>query len=299
MRASFPQILITLLMLPSFDAYGIPLHSPDSFFQEGYVNGTGQQRSSIDSITPDNATPHLPNDGTSINVEDGLKLPKSTPQDGFIGIDAEESFDSKEDQISAIDKEEKEQTIPIHSLALLLNASEVKETFSLIENMSTILKKFDIQPEAIYTMQIPQFFVRDASYDWANIIIRGGVIAMNRGIVDQYNIKKVPTWIARTAEGDVVLEGYDDISSFLNSKGELRRKQLERLRENQEITPEQPAIIPAGTPSSISEETASAIRSATTFSKEEILKKLSTLQENSAAVDIFPKLQKKEAIYAK
>lgn len=289
-------------MFAAFDLHSAPPSRPDGFFEKGYVDGSMQQRGDAHSITPENAVPHLSKEAAHMNIkEEGERL-NATHQEGFIELGSEEDLDrpdSKNDQASRMNEDEKEKTIPIHSLALLLNASDVTETFTLIENMSTILKKFDIQPEAIYTMQIPQFFIRDASYDWANIIIRGGTIEMNRAIVDQYNIKKVPTWIARTAEGDVVLEGYDDISSFLNAKGELRRKQLERLRQNETESSVQQDILPVVIPASVDTKTAEAMKAATTFSSDEIQKKLKALQESSSSVDISPALQHKEATHEK
>jgi hypothetical protein len=308
MRTFFQKIFFLLLMIASFDLYGAPPNRPDSFFEKGYIDGAMQEERSIHNQLPQSSLPTLSKAIEDKSVKHSGKEHTSDPadDDGFKTLDSEQALkgsDSDVEPLLPATEEEQKQTIPIESLALLLNASDVQETFSLIKSMSDILKKFDIQPEAIYTMQIPQFFVRDASYDWANVIIRGGTIEMNRAIVDQYNIKKVPTWIARTAEGDVILEGYDNIASFLNSKGELRRKQLERLRENQEGPPEQqttnPAASPAGSPAAISEKTANAIKAATAFSKEEILKKLSALQEGSASVDILPELQKKEATHGK
>lgn len=289
-------------MIASFDVHSAPPARPDGFFKKGYVGGSMQQRNDSHSITPQTAAPHLPKEAAHINIEEDGKRPNTTQQEGFIELGSAEDSDdpdSNNDQASKIDEEEKEKAIPIHSLALLLNASDVTETFALIEKMSNILKKFDIQPEAIYTMQIPQFFIRDASYDWANIIIRGGSIEMNRSIVDQYNIKKVPTWIARTAEGDVVLEGYDDISSFLNVKGELRRKQLERLRQNDTEPSVQQDILPVVSPASVDTKIVEAMKAATTFSTDEIQKKLKALQESSSTADILPALQHNEATHEK
>lgn len=296
----FPQLFMVLLLLVSSNASGDPSKRPDSFFQKGYVDSTIQPKSIAESLAPQDGMPHFQKESGDEKAKTDENLPSVDHPDGFVKFETEQDSEHSDSTIAQAEKpDEEEETIPIHSLALLINASEVEETFSLIENMSKILKKFDIQPEAIYTMQIPQFFVRDASYDWANIIIRGGTIEMNRAIVDQYNIKNVPTWIARTAVGDVVLEGYEDISSFLNVKGDLRRRQLERLRQNETEPSIQQDVLPVVIPTSVDPKTAQALKAATTFSREEIQKKLKALQESSSIADILPAPQHKEATHEK
>gem|GEM_PF-2591457 len=269
-------------------------HRPDRFFQQGYVKGAMKNKSSGKTPRPSHS---------SMKPIHKTPPPQEITQEELAQEDTEQDsltlIDSSNEKEESLEQEKEEKTIPIQSLALIINASEVDESFSLLANMSNILKQFDIQPEAVYTMQIPQFFVRDASYDWANIIIRGGRIAMNRKIVEQYNIKKVPTWIARTAVGDVVLEGYQDISSFLNLKGELRRAQLENLREDLEVNPDKQSIIPAGLPNVMDQETATAIKTMATFDKKDVLKKLLEVQNTSSSNQILPELQRKEAAYEK
>ncbi len=131
-----------------------------------------------------------------------------------------------------------ESFIPIESLTLLMNGSQDQESAALLNTMATILKKFDIQPKAIYTMQLPAFLSNAfpdgqiQSYDFMSIMIRGGEMRMNREIPAQYQIERLPTWIAETPEGDVILEGYNDISSFLNAQGELKRSLLISTQEN-------------------------------------------------------------------
>ena len=99
--------------------------------------------------------------------------------------------------------------------------------------------------------------------------------------------------------GDVVLEGYQDISSFLNLKGELRRAQLENLREDLEVNPDKQSIIPAGLPNVMDQETATAIKTMATFDKKDVLKKLLEVQNTSSSNQILPELQRKEAAYEK
>jgi hypothetical protein len=145
------------------------------------------------------------------------------------------------------DKESQNPLIPIHNLTLIMNGSRDLESTTLLKTMATLLKKFDIQPKAVYTMQ-PPIFLTDTitdgqiqSYDFMSIMIRGAEVSMNREIPAQYEIEKLPAWIAETPEGDVILEGYNDISSFFNAQGELKRSLLISTQENinDEILPPQ------------------------------------------------------------
>ncbi|MCI5065702.1 hypothetical protein MRY87_08265 [bacterium] len=228
-RTGHREILFLVFgfLLSAASPCGAQSADPDSFFSGDYVRKplqrTGKQKRSPSRRELSSPKELLSSeDKKAPEKEDGFRTP---------------IFNEKRDAEKVLEgeHEEEEKTIAMEALALVINASDADTSFAQIRRYADLLVQFDITPEAVYTMQIPQFIVRDAPLDWVKVITRGGKIQMKRSLIEQYGLEKVPTWIARTSEGDVILEGYEDITPFLTQKGEIRRKLLkaegEKLKE--------------------------------------------------------------------
>ena len=202
--------------------------NPKGILEGVYVRGSLGHSSVQPSITKKGYTPRTIGESPKPDPEADKLNPESLVRDksqqtdsGFTSLGLERKKEKEGGK-------EPERHIPIQQLAIVLNGSEANETFALMRAFVDTVAKYEIQPEAVYTLQIPQFAVQDASLDWVKVIVRGGAIKMNRQVIEQYKLTKVPTWIARTAEGDFIFEGYYDISGFLTEKGEIRSKKALR-----------------------------------------------------------------------
>ncbi|MCB0320170.1 MAG: hypothetical protein KDD60_04535 [Bdellovibrionales bacterium] len=207
MRTILIAILTALHVIASPQVSDAQTPDPNKFFQDRYIEGTldkaekSSQTRSVKELLPKRA-PTLPQGSLTSATEFGEPSFQDTEEP------ASDWMDTK--------------GVPIDSIALIINAEDQEETFALLRTFSDILIEHDIQPEAVYTLQIPQFKPQDAPFDWARIIVRGGKIAFNRSIISEYGIEVVPAWLIRTPNGDTVLEGYSDIRRYITSKGELK-----------------------------------------------------------------------------
>ncbi len=219
-------VLTSLIFLLHTASASAQTPRPDDFFRDGYIGGTlDEKKSYVPKKQPpkkvkniDKASPYYQQ--TTPDKKQGTnKKGKQSVLDLFSSPDDSEI---KPVSIEALE----EHDIPIEKIAVIVNGKENADTFKMLKTYSDLLIRHDLTPEAVYTLQIPPMPPQDAPHDWVKIIIRGGKIAHKRQLIEKYNLERVPTWILRTGEGDVLLEGYENINRFLNNKGELKRKVL-------------------------------------------------------------------------
>jgi len=115
--------------------------------------------------------------------------------------------------------------IPIQSLNAVFNVQERKHFLEHLRELKDTIVAHNIQPGTIYMIGYPEF--DEPPDDFFPIIIRGGRATGDYRIIEQYRTNLSPTWIIRTNEGDVVLEGAPSLQKFINSKGQLIKAHLE------------------------------------------------------------------------
>lgn len=219
MKRVSAALMSCLLLLPGVGMADTP--SPKQIFDGGYVNNSVPRDSVQPSIVRSGSN-HKTIGTTESDVTLEEEKAATTQENGeFVSLGEEPKPEEE--------KKELEKNIPIESLALLVNGDNPQKSLSSIRNFTSTVVEYDLNPEAIYTMGIPNFSGKNRPPEFDKILIRGGTIGSNRKIGERYGITRVPAWIARTEEGDVILEGFSDINEFINTKGELRLHKVAQL----------------------------------------------------------------------
>ena len=234
-------ILIISALLLSVGNLLADTPSPKAIFSKDYAKSPTAGDSMEPSITQNGATPRtigsskLPKiSGEKTNEKDSSK----TTDFVSLGEDPKEAEKKETKEI--------ENNVPLTSLALVLNGSEPVKDLTSIRLYTDLVVEHEIQPDAVHFMDPTSQLLKKRPADFDKLLIRGARIKTNRSIGKKYGITRVPAWIVQTEQGHVVLEGYETIGSFINSKGELRltkvRKQAKRFSKEAEEKNQNPAI---------------------------------------------------------
>ena len=71
----------------------------------------------------------------------------------------------------------------------------------------------------------------DTSQDLLRVFARGGAISIRSTVPEKYKVKKSPSWILYTREGEILLEATGPLANNFNQKGEFidKNAHLEKI----------------------------------------------------------------------
>jgi len=119
--------------------------------------------------------------------------------------------------------------IPVIAVSMISDSSDLAHTFENLKIYTDFLEGLDLAAGAFFLTYLTDF-PPDAPMEWIKVLARGGIITVEPSIAEEYQVSRSPSWIIRTKEGDIVLEGLYSIHQFFNSKGEFLDNELKKIR---------------------------------------------------------------------
>ncbi|MBX7145098.1 MAG: hypothetical protein K1X79_11655 [Oligoflexia bacterium] len=114
--------------------------------------------------------------------------------------------------------------IPVNGIGLVVN-SLVKEHYE--ETLSKLISLADMHKlkiSTVYTMG--DFEITTSSPALPAIVARGGVVRVVNEIPNGYDISLSPTYIVKTAEGEILLEAVPNLDRYFNNQGEFLEPEI-------------------------------------------------------------------------
>jgi|GEM_PF-4646489 len=118
--------------------------------------------------------------------------------------------------------------IPVIAVSMISDSSDVTHLFDNLRIYTDFLETLDLAAGAFFLTYLTDF-PPDAPMEWVKVLARGGIITVEPNVAQEYNVLKSPSWIVRTEEGDIVLEGLYSINQFFNTKGEFLETELKKI----------------------------------------------------------------------
>ena len=110
----------------------------------------------------------------------------------------------------------------IESISLIANNLDFAELQRCADILLKIYNEKTVRPSTLFLLGVPS---KNYPADLKNRFDRLGMLGVNQVGSDQsptnFKVKKVPSWILTTKEGDIVLEGLNSPEKLINSKGEF------------------------------------------------------------------------------
>lgn len=157
-----------------------------------------------------------------------IKSPDQDPQkiipdqNNFKSIETQETPILQESQNSVMDQT---QALAILSVSAILSSKEPEHLFAKLKEFTDTVFEYKLKPDKIYVVGFINR-ITDAPLDWAKISIKGGQIAIVDQVPEKYPVKLSPSWIIETKKGEILIEGEQKLSNYMNAKGEFLQKYL-------------------------------------------------------------------------
>lgn len=110
--------------------------------------------------------------------------------------------------------------IPTDKIGAILDARDSGRLKTSLSEMIRLSNLYDIEVGPIYLLGAPSPD-EDLMNIFGSMALRGAKVTLRSTPPEEYPVKTSPSWIVSTSQGEVLLEGITDLSSYINSKGEL------------------------------------------------------------------------------
>lgn len=121
-------------------------------------------------------------------------------------------------ELTALDKTHK-----VRSIGAILNALDKAHFQEKIRELGDVVARFDFDVGFIWA--IGSFENLTTTEDVAPLVARNGVIELADRPPERYaHVERSPTWIVRTPDGDIILEGTGPLAHHFNVRGEFIEK---------------------------------------------------------------------------
>lgn len=116
--------------------------------------------------------------------------------------------------------------VPVQSVGAILNSLDSAHYLKSLEQLTELAISRDMSIGKIYALG--DLKVASENPYVGKIIARGGIIHIVSNVPKGYAVSLSPTWIVKTAEGEVLLEAVGALDKYFNQRGEF----LDRERRN-------------------------------------------------------------------
>jgi len=111
----------------------------------------------------------------------------------------------------------------IKYISLIINADKILHTRQNIQRIHSLSKKHNLKIKDVYLIGNYHLGI-DPQY-LTSVFVMGGKLNLNRKVPKKYGaVSKSPAWILGTKDGDVIIEGINEIERYINNKGEFVEK---------------------------------------------------------------------------
>ena len=145
-------------------------------------------------------------------------------------------------QVESYQEEPKEGSLlskpgkPVLSVSAIVSSTDFKRFKSQLESMISVCETYDIPLGDLYVVGI--FDVRDAELQQLllQFTICRGDVKLVKHVPKKYPVLRSPSWIIETGAGEILLEGVERISEYIDNQGSFIETRVRYFEQSRNTT---------------------------------------------------------------
>lgn len=161
-------------------------------------------------------------------IEEGLQQPVGRkekalvpPSPGFESIGREDAT-PPEAPIKKLPRD----PIPAQSMSLIVSAADHDHLHRNIERFLKLGERTHIRINTVFLIGNGAAERKELTAIWSRVIKQQGSVKGVLGIPEPYKVTQSPTWIFKTQQGEIVLEGVEDPGKYVTQQGAVVMEKL-------------------------------------------------------------------------